>query len=83
MSNHISTLKAAVMNEAAYTAAVAELRASNPARTELAHICRALTQYNPGPRDTIVNIYERIERYGHCERRHAARAAVSRRVMPI
>ena len=68
MSTHITTLKAAILDASAYAAALTELRASNPARAELAHICRALTRYNPGPRDTIFDIYARLERYGHCER---------------
>ena len=75
-------LKASVLNVSEYRAALAALKASQPTKAELAAIVEELTGIKAASSATIRDLFRAIERHGASERRHAARAKVSRRVLP-
>ena len=78
----IENLKASVLNVSEYRAALAALKASQPTKAELAAIVEELTGIKAASSATIRDLFREIERHGASERRHAARAKVSRRVLP-
>jgi hypothetical protein len=81
--NHTETLKQTILNEGAYAAAVEALKAGKPAKAELARIVEELTGIKPASSTKVADLWRYIERHGASERRHEARAEISRRCMPI
>ena len=79
---HTANLKASIMNLGEYRAVLAALKASQPTKAELAAIVEELTGVKAASSSTIRDLFRAIERHGASERRHAARAKVSRRVLP-
>ena len=75
-------LKAAIMNVGEYRAVLAALKASQPTKAELAAIVEELTGIKPASSATVRDLFRAIERHGASERRHEARAKISRRIMP-
>jgi hypothetical protein len=78
----LATVLLPVDAASAYAAALAALKDAKPAKAELFRIVKELTRIDPGTRATVKDLYRRIEQYGASERRHEARAEVSRRVIP-
>ena len=76
--DHAEKLKQTVMNEGAYAAAVHNLKDSKPAKGELVQIVKDLTGLPVRTSTTVKELYRQIERHGAAERRHEARAEVSR-----
>ena len=79
---HADNLKAAIMNVGEYRAVLAALKASQPTKAELAAIVEELTGVKAASSATIRDIYRILELYGQRERRNAARAKVSRGILP-
>ena len=79
---YTANLKASIMNVGEYRAVLAALKASQPTKAELAAIVEELTGIKAASSATIRDLFRAIERHGASERRHAARAKVSRRVLP-
>lgn len=83
MKNHIAQLKASVQNESAYQLAIENLKATKPNRATLVAICEALTVLPNRSGATKTELFHTLVWHGNSERRHEARAEVSRRIMPI
>ena len=79
---YTANLKASIMNMGEYRAVLAALKASQPTKAELAAIVEELTGIKAASSATIRGLFRAIERHGASERRRAARAKVSRRVLP-
>jgi hypothetical protein len=79
---YAANLKASIMNVGEYRAVLAALKASQPTKAELAAIVEELTGIKAASSATIRDIYRILDLYGQRERRHAARAKVSRPILP-
>jgi DNA-binding transcriptional regulator YbjK len=79
----IENLKASVLNVSEYRAALAALKAGQPTKAELAAIVEELTGIKAASSATVRDLYRNLERHGANERRHEARAKISRRIMPL
>jgi hypothetical protein len=83
MIMHTENLKASILNEGAFAAAVLALKEAKPSKAELVRIVEDLTGIKPASKATVKELYRYIESHGASERRHEARAEISRRMMPI
>jgi hypothetical protein len=82
LAMHADNLKASILNVGEYRTVLAALKASQPTKAELAAIVEELTGFKAASSATIRDLFREIERHGASERRHAARAKVSRRMIP-
>ena len=80
---YAANLKASIMNVGEFRAVLAALKASQPTKSELAAIVEELTGIKAASNATIRDLFRAIERHGASERRHEARAKISRRIMPL
>jgi uncharacterized protein with von Willebrand factor type A (vWA) domain len=82
LAMYTANLKASIMNVGEYRAVLAALKASQPTKAELSAIVEELTGAKAASSSTIRDLFRAIERHGASERRNAARAKVSRPVLP-
>jgi hypothetical protein len=82
MIMHTENLKASILNEGAFAAAVLALKEAKPVKAELVRIVEELTGIKPASKATVKELFRYIESHGASERRHEARAEVSRRIIP-